>query len=418
MQEKKRAKRKSSKPKIENYYKVLGVRSNATQDSIKKKYIEGVRSFPPETHPEQFQQIRKAYETLKDPAKRKEYDMLRKYGDKLDDILEKAMMEMEAGDWEQAAQLYRQAQQINPDLMSACLGLAHASLLMGDEESFQQQFRRGLELASTDEEKVIVTGNKARLLLEEERAEDALKELDLLASLYPDHKDKLNHLYIAVYMELDRSEEAWVLASSLVPDEQSQEPEDIFSFISWMNALIDAEKWNLWGKVQTRIKKFLKTIQDEDDKLMVTASLIREYMGYYGVGRFREADMFMDLIYYVDSKHSIVQMARRETQEAARMQKEIGRLQEDDSIIPIISIHAFEWFYGGFLEPDMLYYMRNNVPSYMLEQMMHMKEELAAGVIRLKKKYPVVYKAFQDDWDDMYEDAIVGLNREARRRLK
>lgn len=415
---KRSSRKKRPKEKIENYYKILGIRSNATQAAIKQKYIEGVKSFPPETHPEQFQQIRKAYETLRDPVKRSEYDMLRKYGDKIEKILEKAMDKLESGDWDESADLFRQAQKVSPDNLSACMGLAHVSLLQGEEETFQQQFRMGSDIASTEEEKVMVIGFKAGLLLEEGRAEEAIRELDHITSLYPQHAGKLHHLIIQAFIELDRAEEALVLAESAIPDEQSQEPEDIGRFINWINVIIEAEKWNLWGKAQSRLKKFLKMIQDEGDKFMVLFSLTQEFTGYYEAGRFREADMYMDLIYYMDSRFPLVQQARRDTQEMARIQREIERLQEDREIFPLISIHAFEWFYEGILEPDELYYVRSNVPPSLLDEMMLMKEELAAGVIRLKKKYPLVYRRYQEDWEEMYEEAVAGLNREARRRLR
>ena len=81
-------KRNRKKGKIENLYKILGTRSNIGQGRIKEKYIEKLKQFPPETHPEEFQEIRRAYEILRDVNKRKQYDMRRKYGEKLEKIME------------------------------------------------------------------------------------------------------------------------------------------------------------------------------------------------------------------------------------------------------------------------------------------------------------------------------------------
>lgn len=84
------ARRRSRRPKVENYYKSLGLRANATQEAIKQKYIEMLRLFPPESYPEEFQRIRRAYETLRDPVKRSEYDLMRKYGGRIEKIMEEA----------------------------------------------------------------------------------------------------------------------------------------------------------------------------------------------------------------------------------------------------------------------------------------------------------------------------------------
>jgi len=60
-----------------DYYKTLGVNKNASQDELKKAY----RRLAMQNHPDRtggddtkFKQINEAYDTLKDPAKRQEYD--------------------------------------------------------------------------------------------------------------------------------------------------------------------------------------------------------------------------------------------------------------------------------------------------------------------------------------------------------
>ena len=73
---------------MSNYYDVLGVEKNATQDDIKKAY----RKKSIETHPdknngskeseEKFKEISQAYETLSDEKKRQEYDMFGQSGNR------------------------------------------------------------------------------------------------------------------------------------------------------------------------------------------------------------------------------------------------------------------------------------------------------------------------------------------------
>jgi curved DNA-binding protein len=59
-----------------NYYDILGVSKNATQEEIKKSY----RKLASQHHPDRggdtarFQEIQVAYDTLSDPQKREEYD--------------------------------------------------------------------------------------------------------------------------------------------------------------------------------------------------------------------------------------------------------------------------------------------------------------------------------------------------------
>ena len=47
-------------------YSVLGVPDDADDETIRRRYLELVREFPPERNPERFAAVRAAYERLKD----------------------------------------------------------------------------------------------------------------------------------------------------------------------------------------------------------------------------------------------------------------------------------------------------------------------------------------------------------------
>lgn len=49
---------------------VLGVSENASEDEVRAAYLEKVKQYPPEQAPEEFERVRDAYETLRDPRRR------------------------------------------------------------------------------------------------------------------------------------------------------------------------------------------------------------------------------------------------------------------------------------------------------------------------------------------------------------
>jgi len=69
-----------------DFYKTLGVAEDAGADEIKKVYRKLAKQYHPDRHKgdkaaeARFKEISEAYDTLKDPGKRAEYDNMRKYG--------------------------------------------------------------------------------------------------------------------------------------------------------------------------------------------------------------------------------------------------------------------------------------------------------------------------------------------------
>jgi curved DNA-binding protein CbpA len=51
-------------------YEVLGVERGADESTVRRRYLELVRSFPPEREPVRFAEIRRAYDRLRDPVAR------------------------------------------------------------------------------------------------------------------------------------------------------------------------------------------------------------------------------------------------------------------------------------------------------------------------------------------------------------
>ena len=59
----------------EDPYARLEIERTADDEAVRKAYFQQVRRFPPEQAPQEFQQIRRAYEQLRTPERRKMTDL-------------------------------------------------------------------------------------------------------------------------------------------------------------------------------------------------------------------------------------------------------------------------------------------------------------------------------------------------------
>jgi tetratricopeptide (TPR) repeat protein len=99
-----------------SHYEVLGVSAAAGDDEIKRAYFGLVRKYQPDLFPEEFKEIRAAYETLRDGQKRAEYDAIGHLPDSVAPLFHEALRLDRLGRRGKAAELYRIILKSHPEL--------------------------------------------------------------------------------------------------------------------------------------------------------------------------------------------------------------------------------------------------------------------------------------------------------------
>jgi tetratricopeptide (TPR) repeat protein len=406
----------------EDYYKILDVRKNAKTEDIKQNYIKLVKLFPPETHPDEFQQIRRAYDTLRDPAKRSQYDILRKYGTELSGLIEQAGSLFAAHKWKQAAKLLNTVIDAEPQYAGAYILLAQIALEEDNQAQFEATMERAFQSAKTADDQLTVLLVKADLLDEDDQIERAYATLDEAEVQFPDQAFVVTQARITMLMNDERADEAFQLSTLLIPSPELDDPEQFGMFVQWMNTMAQADLWQYWSKVKARVRRFLRCMTDADDKAMALSVLERESMEWEQADNSRAALAFAELCLDVVPKHPALLERRRYLERMQRWDTEIDRLVSDMSIYPWVGLQAIRWYNAGSShDGDLQQLMQGSLDREergFFEQMVNEHEEIAAGILRLKKKYPVIYQQHQQEWEALFAEHAEGLNREARRRLR
>jgi hypothetical protein len=104
------------KNSTKDYYEILGIEKTAEAQEIKRGYFARVRQYPPERFPEEFKELRAAYETISDEQKRAEYDELGALPEYAADMFHSAQRAGQMGKHAQATDVYRTILKLNPGL--------------------------------------------------------------------------------------------------------------------------------------------------------------------------------------------------------------------------------------------------------------------------------------------------------------
>lgn len=282
-----------------NYYKILGLRKNATPATIKKKYIEKVKAYPPENYPEEFQAIRKAYEVLRDPEQRGQYDRIQAGIKTVEDYLAEIAPVLEQQEWQKAKTIINNASRDYPEEKHfvGLLGIACCGL--GEIEEMQQCFNTVFDSLDDMNEKLDILGSYLSVLCSEEYYDDALQMVNSNESRFATLHYEWQELLIATYYHCDRQHELVKLADSLMPPKEASGIAAIKDLIDAINIIIFLKQWNKLGKYQVRMRKLIKDIPKQKDKAQAK-KLFRKRYKYYKADHLRAAAVFMDFICRLD----------------------------------------------------------------------------------------------------------------------
>lgn len=98
---------------MKNFYEILQVEKTADEKQIKKQYSVLIRQFHPEKYPEKYREIREAYDVLKDPKSKENYDISLLHGKQLQELENVGREALENEDYVLAVRNFEQILEID-----------------------------------------------------------------------------------------------------------------------------------------------------------------------------------------------------------------------------------------------------------------------------------------------------------------
>lgn len=437
-----------SKIKNESYYKILGTTANIGQARIEEKYLQALEKHPQETDPEGHAKVQEAFEILSDPEKRAAYDNNRKNGkkkaeaastvkanqqhtaeentkadnvkplDEAEQLIAEAKKAMDNEDNLKAFEIYKKLNLLVPDSGEIKFKLLKLASLNDDVDEMEKVFSEIIPLTASDEELQIIYALKADIYQDNGYLDKAIETYEELLEKFPEQQSMFAPALAHIYAHTNQFDTSMQIMERSQPAEDEDTKTTTAFYLSWINIIIPTENWSILSKIISKFKKQLKQISETDDLKELQDQLMEQYMYFHKEALFQEAEIYIGLADIIARNNSDIKKAHNETKKQARLQKEISRLSRDIHAYALLYYRAYEWFYTGKVSAGKMIAVMNELPVYLKQQLENDNQSYAAGILQLKKKYPLIYKTYQSQWDTLFEQLTVGLSREEKRNLR
>jgi Flp pilus assembly protein TadD len=251
---------------MSDYYQVLGVPEKAQPEEIKSAYRRLLRKYPPEQCPEDFQRIRRAYETLANAKARAAYDASIKHKDEIDFHTRAGTEALDNEQYGAAIKSFKRILVIEPSLTFARNLLGTALYWNGEYEKAMDQFLRCTKEDPENSTYHLNLGCAYRLCKALDKAEACFRtawELDPM-----DHTVIIAWASLLFYSKNDYAGAVRLLRQAIGYDGQV-DFEDFLYFVELVEIAIVAQK----DSDLAALTREIKAILPDDDKA-------REYVAY------------------------------------------------------------------------------------------------------------------------------------------
>lgn len=384
---------------MKNYYEILQVDNSADGNEIKKAYARLLRKYPPEKCPEEFKEIREAYETLSNSKTRAEYDVFSKYKDEIDAHMTAGTQAMDEEDYEKAGLEFKKILVLEPSLSFArnYLGL---SLMYSDKlDEAIVQFAKLNEDNPDNATYLYNLGMAYKNKEEYSKAEEVLIRATQI--------DKLNPSPIIALSNLYYEQENFKLAAKVLRDAIEEDGVVDFQDFIYFFELVEQNIYQ--GEID-----MAEAVINEIEEILPDDKEAREYVAWkfanlayelYKVKAYTLAGHIAKRASIIDPDNESISVIHKSSKELSEAFKLFDKLIKDDNIIGPIKGPIYYYLFDEETDEDeRTKSIEENIEAiYFCVE--YRSEEVENSIRHLVAHYKPLYELCKELFDDVMKDA-------------
>lgn len=379
-----------------DYYKILNVPEDASSLDIKKAYFSLVRKYSPERYPEEFKDIREAYEVLIDEKTRKEYDSVNSMPDVVKLYFNKSKEALEDGDAEMAIELLERVNKIYPDLtvVKSLLGDAYA-----ENENYGKAIQIFEDLVSEEPENASYAGKLAHAYLSRGWHRKAVNKYKKALELDEDNIALWLGL-IECYTTADEYDKARKIIMEALEVGRRKDWDNPFFYLYLLQLDVIERKPDELKKHLEEIKEFVVRNEEHRENIAWILNIIssilntKEYL--------EESLAFINTAHELDPGNKKIEKRLVDMEKESALRLQLEKLREDKSIQNIFS-DMFEFEIERCGNEDCLD-CEFNAFTFEMDILTDI-DRYKSNILKIKKEYPELYKLKEKFFYDVLNPA-------------
>ena len=365
---------------MKNYYEILNINKNASQDEIKNGYKKMLRKYPPEKEQEKYKEIREAYDTLKDEKSRKNYDAYFHHEKEIkawEEVYDKYMQNKK----------YKEAEKVLKKILIISPEIAHMKDKLGEIYVLKKEYDKSIQIYEKlikeypdNVDYLIKLGKNYSEKKENSKAIKYYTEAYNLDNSNPIVINEITYSYIGN----NQINKAIDFLNEDIEKDNKLDFEDFFALSKLLECYIIKNDMSNLKRTLEDIKKIAP--EDEESKGFISWKLGKLAAELYDMGIYEHSKEILEICLKLTPNIDVIQKLYKEVNLFA----ETNKLINDTSIEKIVKFPVINYFFGKELEENVKEQAIKILDEYIRSS--RGREILQNEIGKIILKYPLLYK--------------------------